>query len=127
MNIAPIKTKADYQDALARIENLMSARLGTNTGDELDVLATLVEAYEQKHFPIATADAVEAILFRMEQQGLKREDLERFIGSRRRVSEVLNRKRSLSIDMIRRLHSGLQIPLEVLVGDIRARGDTRLA
>lgn len=118
MNIRPIKTDADYRDALARIEKLMSAKRGTSKGDELDVLATLVEAYEQKHFPIATADPVEAILFRIEEQGLKRKDLEPFIGSRHRVSEILNRKRSLSIDMIRRLHSGLQIPLEILVGDV---------
>ncbi len=118
MNIRPIKTDADYQDALARIEKLMSAKPSTNKGDELDVLATLVEAYEQKHFPIATADPVEAILFRVEQQGLERKDLEPFLGSRHRVSEVLNRRRNLSIDMIRRLHSGLQIPLEILVGDV---------
>ena len=117
MKVKPIKTNADYQDALARIEKLMSAKLGTSKGDELDVLATLVDAYEQKHFPIATADPVEAILFRIEQQGLERKDLEPFIGSRHRVSEVLNRKRSLSIEMIRRLHGGLQIPLEVLIGD----------
>jgi HTH-type transcriptional regulator/antitoxin HigA len=83
----------------------------------LDVLATLVEVYEQKHFPIDAADPVEAILFRMEQQGLERKDLEAFIGSRHRVSEILNRKRSLSLDMIRRLHSGLGIPLDVLVGE----------
>jgi HTH-type transcriptional regulator/antitoxin HigA len=118
MNVKPIKTKADYQGALARVEKLMSAKLGTNKGDELDVLATLVEAYEQKHFPIATADPIEAILFRIEEQGLKRKDLEPFIGSRHRVSKVLNRKRSLSIEMIRRLHRGLQIPLEILVGDV---------
>jgi HTH-type transcriptional regulator/antitoxin HigA len=80
MNAEPIKTKADYQDALARVEKLMSAKLGTNKGDELDVLATLVEAYEQKHFPIATADPVEAIL-RIEEQGLERKDLEPFIVS----------------------------------------------
>ena len=117
MNVKPIKTKADYQDALARVEKLMSAKLGTNKGDELDVLATLVEAYEQKHFPIPTADPIEAILFRIEEQGLERKDLEPLIGSRHRVSEVLSRKRSLSIEMIRRLHIGLQIPLEILVGD----------
>ena len=87
MNIRPIKTDADYQVALARIEKLMSAKPGTNKGDELDVLVTLVEAYEQKHFPIATADPIEAILFRIEQQGLERKDLEPFIGSRHRVSE----------------------------------------
>jgi HTH-type transcriptional regulator/antitoxin HigA len=81
------------------------------------VLATLVEAYEQKHFPVNAADPVEAILFRMEQQGLERSDLEAYLGSRHRVSEVLNRKRGLSLDMIRRLHEGLGIPLEALVGE----------
>ena len=117
MDIRPIKTRRNYDKALRRIEALMSAQPGTDEGDELDVLATLVEVYEQKHFPVRTADPVEAILFRMEQQGLKRKDLEAFIGSRHRVSEVLNRKRTLSLDMIRKLHSGLGIPLEVLVGE----------
>lgn len=116
MDIRPIKTKRDYEKALRRIEDLMSAQPGTDEGDELDVLATLVEVYEQKRFPVRAADPVEAILFRMEQQGLERKDLEAFIGSRHRVSEVLNRKRTLSLDMIRKLHSGLGIPLEVLVG-----------
>jgi HTH-type transcriptional regulator/antitoxin HigA len=102
--------------ALRRIEALISAKPGTEQGDELDVLATLAEAYEQKQFPIEAADPVEAILFRMEQQGLSRKDLEPLIGSRHRVSEILNRKRNLSLDMIRRLHQGLDIPLEVLVG-----------
>ena len=95
----------------------MSATPGTDNGDELDVLATLVDAYEQNHFPVNAADPVEAILFRMEQQGLERSDLEAFIGSRHRVSEVLNRKRGLSLEMIRKLHAGLGIPLEVLVGE----------
>jgi len=95
----------------------MDAESGTDEGDELEVLATLVEVYEEKHFPIGAADPVEAILFRMEQQDLKRKDLEAFIGSRHRVSEVLNRKRGLSLDMIRRLHAGLGIPLEALVGE----------
>lgn len=117
MDIRPIKTKRDYEKGLRRIEALMSAQPGTDEGDELEVLATLVEAYEQKHFPVSAADPVEAILFRMEQQGLERKDLEPFIGSRHRVSEVLNRKRNLSLDMIRKLHSGLGIPLEVLVGE----------
>ena len=117
MNIRPIRTKQDHERALRRIETLMEAELGTEEGDELEVLATLVEAYEEKHFPVDTADPVDAILFRMDQQGLDRKDLEAFIGSRHRVSEILNRKRGLSIDMIRRLHTGLGIPLDVLVGE----------
>jgi HTH-type transcriptional regulator/antitoxin HigA len=117
MDIRPVRTKRDYERALRRIEALMDVASGTDEGDELEVLATLVDAYEQKHFPIGAADPVEAILFRMEQQGLERKDLEAFIGSRHRVSEVLNRKRGLSLGMIRRLHAGLGIPLEVLVGE----------
>lgn len=117
MDIRPIKTKRDYEKALRRLEVLMSAKPGTDEGDELDVLATLVDVYEQNHFPVNAADPVEAILFRMEQQGLERKDLEAYIGSRHRVSEVLNRKRGLSLDMIRKLHAGLGIPLEVLVGE----------
>jgi HTH-type transcriptional regulator/antitoxin HigA len=116
MNIRPIRTKQDYEKTLLRVEVLMSAKPGTEEGDELDVLATLVEVYEQRHFPVNAADPVEAILFRMEQQGLQRRDLEAYLGSRHRVSEVLNRKRGLSLDMIRKLHSGLGIPLEALVG-----------
>lgn len=117
MDIRPIRTKRDYERALRRIETLMDAESGTDEGDELEVLATLVDVYEEKHFPVGAADPVEAILFRMDQQGLERKDLEPFIGSRHRVSEVLNRKRGLSLDMIRRLHAGLGIPLEVLVGE----------
>ena len=117
MDIRPIKTKRDYEKALSRVEALMAATPGTDNGDELDVLATLVDAYEQNNFPVNAADPVEAILFRMEQQGLERSDLEAFIGSRHRVSEVLNRKRGLSLEMIRKLHAGLGIPLEVLVGE----------
>jgi HTH-type transcriptional regulator / antitoxin HigA len=117
MDIRPIRTKRDYERALRRIETLMDADPGTDEGDELEVLATLVDVYEEKHFPVGAADPVEAILFRMDQQGLERKDLEPFIGSRHRVSEVINRKRGLSLDMIRRLHAGLGIPLEVLVGE----------
>ncbi len=117
MNIRPIKTKKDYAKALHRVAALLSAKAGTDQGDELDVLATLVDVYEQKHIPIEAADPVEAILFRMDQQGLDRKDLQSFIGSRHRVSEILNRKRRLSLDMIRRLHRGLGIPLEILVGE----------
>jgi HTH-type transcriptional regulator / antitoxin HigA len=117
MDIRPIRTKRDYERALRRIETLMDSDPGTDEGDELEVLATLVDVYEEKHFPVGAADPVEAILFRMDQQGLERKDLEPFIGSRHRVSEVINRKRGLSLDMIRRLHTGLGIPLEVLVGE----------
>lgn len=116
MDIRAIKTEQDYERALARIEGLMDAEPNTPEGDELDVLTTLIEAYEDRHFPIDTPDPVEAILFRVEQMGLTRKDLEPFIGSRHRVSEVLNRKRELSISMIRRLHEGLNIPLENLIG-----------
>lgn len=116
MDIRPLKTEADYRWALKRIEDLMDARPDTPEGDELDVLATLAEAYEDRHDPVAPPDPIEAILFRMEQMGLKPRDLEPFIGSRSRVWEILNRKRGLSIEMIRRLHSGLGLPYENLIG-----------
>ena len=120
MDIKPIKTEADYDTALGRIEALMDAEKDTPEGDELDVLVTLVEAYEAKHHPIDPPDPVEAILFRMEQGGLDRKALEPYIGRSGRVSEVLNRKRPLSIDMIRRLWKGLHIPLESLIGSDKA-------
>ena len=116
MDIKPIKTEQDYAAALERIDELMDAELGTPEGDELDILATIVSAYEDKNFPIGLPDPVEAILFRMKQMGFKRKDLEPFIGDRGRVSEILNRKRCLSITMIRELHAGLNIPLENLIG-----------
>ncbi len=115
MNIHPIKTDDDYSDAMQRIDALMDALPGTEEGDELDVLATLVEAYERNHFPIDPPDPVEAILFRMEQMGIDRKALEPFLGGRSRVSEVLNRKRKLSMSQVRKLHDGLNIPLENLV------------
>jgi HTH-type transcriptional regulator/antitoxin HigA len=117
MNIKPIKTEADYDAALDEIERLWGAPLGTPEGDKLDVLATLVEAYEQKHHPIYPPDPVSAIQFRMEQLGLSRKDLEPYLGSRSRISEIFNRQRELSINMIRRLHKGLGIPLESLIAD----------
>ena len=116
MDIQPIKTEADYDRALAEINVLWGAEPDTLDGDQLDILMTLVEAYETKHYPIDPPDPVDAILFRMEQQGLTRKDLEPILGSRSRVSEVLNRKRTLSLDMIRSLHKFLNIPLESLVG-----------
>ncbi len=115
MVIHPIKTDEDYNNAMLRIDALMDAVPDTEEGDELDILATLVEAYEQNHFPIDTPDPVEAILFRMEQLGIDRKALEPFLGGRNRVSEVLNRKRNLSMRQIRKLHDGLNIPLENLI------------
>ena len=110
-----IKTKADYKKALAEIERLWGAKSGTIEGDRLDVLATLIDAYESEHYPMDQPDPIEAIKFRMEQQGLSRKDLEPILGTRTRVAEVLNRKRSLSIGMIRRLHDRLGISAEVLI------------
>ena len=115
IEIKPIRTTADYEQALAEVERLWGAQLGTADGDKLDVLATLIDAYEAKHFPIDPPDPIEAIRFRMEQQGLTRKDLEPLLGSRTRVSEVLNRKRGLSIEMIRRLHEELGISADVLI------------
>ena len=117
MQIRPIRTDADHAAALRRIDELMYAEPGTPEADELDVLATLVEAYEDRHFPIADPDPLAAIQFRMEQLGLTRKDLEPLLGSRGRVSEVLNGRRALSLQMIRRLNRELGIPLESLVGD----------
>jgi HTH-type transcriptional regulator/antitoxin HigA len=115
MVIKPIKTNRDYERALAEIEQLLDAKRNTPAGDRLDVLVTLVAAWEEKHDPIEPPDAVAAICFAMEQRGLTRRDLEPYIGSRARVAEVLNRKRSLTLAMIRRLHTGLRIPAEALL------------
>ena len=115
MEIRPIKTEQDYDAALAEVEALWGADADTPEGDKLDVLITLVEAYEAKHHPIAPPDPVEAILFRMEQAGLQRKDLEPYIGHSGRVSEVLNHKRPLTLEMIRKLWTGLHIPLESLI------------
>lgn len=116
MEIHPIKTKQDHVAALRRIGELWEADEGTREADELDVLATLVEAWERANIPIEKPDPIDALLFRMEQMGLDRRDIEPFIGSRGRVSEVLSRRRPLSLAMIRRLHAGLGIPAEVLIG-----------
>ncbi len=115
MEIRPIKTEQDYDAALTEVEALWGAKTDTPEGDKLDVLVTLVEAYEAKHHPIAPPDPVEAILFRMEQAGLQRKDLEPYIGHSGRVSEVLNHKRPLTLEMIRKLWAGLHIPLESLI------------
>jgi HTH-type transcriptional regulator/antitoxin HigA len=115
MELKPIKTEADYEVALAKIDELWEAEPGSSEGDLLDVLATLVEAYEEKHHPVLPPDPVEAILHLMESQGLERRDLEPYLGSRARVSEVINRKRPLSLNMIRKLQAGLGISAEILV------------
>ena len=118
MDIRPIKCDADTSAALREIERLMDAELDSPDGDMLDVLVTLVEAYEAKHHPIDPPDPIEAIKFRMEQDGLTRKDLEIVIGGRGRVSEVLNGQRKLTLPMIRRLHSVLGIPAEVLIREV---------
>lgn len=122
MKIQPIKTKADYEKALARVDALMNAKLGTPKADELDVLVTLIEAYENKHYPIVPPSPVAAIKFRMEQGGLTRKAMEPYLGGRGRVSEVLSGKRPLTLDMIRKLHEGLGIPLESLIGKAKVSG-----
>jgi HTH-type transcriptional regulator/antitoxin HigA len=117
--IKPIRTTKAHKAALAEVELLWGAKLGTPEGDRLDVLATLIDAYEAAHYPIDPPDPVEAIKFRMEQQGLTRKDLEKILGTRTRVSEVLNRRRNLSIKMIRRLHEKLGISADVLIRPTR--------
>ena len=117
MKIQPIKSESDYDSALAEVQKLWGAESDTAKGDRLDVLLTLVDAYEREHHSINPPDPVEAIKFRMEQLGLTRKDLESAIGSRGRVSEILNRKRELSLRMIRQLHHNFDIPLESLIGE----------
>ena len=118
-SLKPIRTEADYEAALTEIERLWGARVGTPEGDRLDILATLVDAYENERYPMDPPDPIEAIKFRMEQQGLTRKDLEGILGSRTRVAEVLNRRRGLSINMIRLLHEKLGISAEVLIRPTR--------
>jgi HTH-type transcriptional regulator/antitoxin HigA len=115
MDINPIKTEADYEAALKEIERLFDAEPGTPEGDRMEILSILVEAYEDEHYDIPAPDPVEAILYYMESRGLTRVDLEPYIGSRARVSEILNRKRPLTLSMIQRLNAGLNIPAQVLI------------
>lgn len=115
MNIKPIRNDGDLREAFKRLELVYQAQEGTLEADEMEILVTLIEAYENKYYPISAADPIEAIKFRMEQQGLTQKDLEPFIGSSGRVSEVLNRKRGLSLPMVKRLHDGLHIPYESLL------------
>jgi HTH-type transcriptional regulator/antitoxin HigA len=128
VDIHPIKTEADYEAALAEIEDLFDAVPNTPAGDRLDVLTTLVEAYEAQQSSIPAPDPVGAIMYHMESRGLSRRDLEPYLGSRARVAEVLNRKRPLSLEMIRRLHTGLGIAAEILIqpyalATLTGRGD----
>jgi len=119
MDIKPIRSDMDYQVTLQEIETLIDSQPGTPEGDRLDVLVTLVEAYEAKHFPIPEPDdPVQVLEYYMESRGLSRSDLIPFLGSKERVSEVLNRKRGLSLEMIRRLHHGLGIPADLIMGKL---------
>ena len=118
MNIKPIRNDEDLHAAFKQLELVYQAQEGTSDADEMEILVTLIEAYERKHYPISVSDTVEAIKFRMEQQGLTSKDLEPFIGSSGRVSEILNHKRKLSLQMIKRLHDGLHIPYESLLSAV---------
>jgi HTH-type transcriptional regulator/antitoxin HigA len=115
MDIRPIKTEQDYHAALAEVEILFDALRDTPEGDRLEMLTTLIEAYEAQHHEILPPDPIEAIVYHLESRGLTRRDLETYIGGRGRVSEVLNRKRPLTLEMIRALHTGLGIPAETLI------------
>lgn len=119
MNIYPLKTEEDYDRALDRINEIWGAEPNSLEADELEIWVTLVEAYEEIHNPIGPPDPIEAIKYRMEQQAMEPADLVPFLGSKSRVSEILNRKRKLTIDMIRKLHTGLGISLETLVQDYK--------
>ena len=115
MNIRPIKAEQDYNSAISRIEELWGAKKDTPEGDEFDLLVTLVESYEMKHYPIAPSDPIDAIKFRMEQMGMTNADMVQYLGSQSRVSEILNRKRGLTLGMIKSLYKGLKIPAEILL------------
>jgi HTH-type transcriptional regulator/antitoxin HigA len=115
MRIKPIKTKKDYQQALERLELVFDAKKGTPQGDELDILGILIDHYENEHFPIDLPDPIEAIKFRMEQLGYTQTDLAEIVGLKSRASEILSRKRKLSLEMIRQLHEKLNIPTDVLI------------
>ncbi|MGB0789376.1 MAG: helix-turn-helix domain-containing protein [Marinirhabdus sp.] len=115
MNIRPIKTEHDYNTALSKIEALWGAKKDTPKGDELDLMVTLVEFYEMKHYPIAPPDPIDAIKFRMEQMEMTNADMVQYLGSQSRVSEILNKKRTLTLSMIKSLYKGLKIPAEILL------------
>jgi HTH-type transcriptional regulator / antitoxin HigA len=118
ITVRPIHNEVDYEATLADVDSLMEAIPGTPEGDRLDVLVTLIEAYEARHWSIEKPDPIEAIRIRMEHKNLRQRDLEPMIGSRRRVSEVLSRKRALTLPMIRRLAKGLDLPADVLIQEV---------
>lgn len=115
MNIHLIKTEENYNQALKRLDEIFDAKKGTEEGDELELLGILIEQYENEHFPIDLPDPIEAIKFRMEQLGYNQNDLAKIIGFKSRASEILNKKRKLSLEMIRLIHTSLNIPTEVLI------------
>ena len=117
MKIAPIRNEKDYRKALERLEVIFDAKKGTEKGDELEILSILIDNYENDNFPIGMPDPIEAIKFRMEQMGMKQKDLAEVVGFKSRVSEILSKKRKLTLDMIRKLNTTLHIPTEVLVQD----------
>ncbi|KPM32837.1 MAG: helix-turn-helix domain-containing protein [Maribacter sp.] len=117
MKIAPIRNEKDYQNALKRLELIFDAKKGSEKGDELEILSILIDRYENENFPIGMPDPIEAIKFRMEQMGMKQKDLAEVVGFKSRVSEILSKKRKLTLDMIRKLNTTLHIPTEVLVQD----------
>lgn len=117
MNITPIHNEKDYQNTLERLEEIFDSKKGTEQGDELEILSILIDKYENENFPIGMPDPIEAIKFRMEQMGMKQKDLAEVVGFKSRVSEILNKKRKLTLEMIRKLNVTLHIPTEVLVQD----------
>ncbi len=117
MNITPIKTETDYRNALKRLEQIFDATIGTSDSDEADVIGLLIDEYEKKHYPIDTPDPIEAIKIRMEEMHLKQGDLVDVIGGKSRVSEILNRKRKLTVDMIRKLNKRLNLSPSLLIND----------
>jgi HTH-type transcriptional regulator / antitoxin HigA len=115
MEIRLIKTEQDYNEAIQRVESLWGAKKDSPEGDELDLLCSIVEAYEMKHFPILPPDTIDAIKFRMEQMNMTKSDMAKYLGSQSRVSEILNRKRQLTLKMVKSLYKGLKIPAEILL------------
>jgi len=115
MRLKVLKTKKDYNEALERLEKVFDAKPGTPKGDELEILALLIDQYEKEHFPIEAPDPIEAVKFRMEQLGMKQKDLAETIGFKSRVSEILNKKRKLTLEMIRKLNEQLNIPTSILI------------
>ena len=117
MKIAPIRNEKEYQNALKRLELIFDSKKGSENGDELEILSILIDRYENENFPIGMPDPIEAIKFRMEQMGMKQKDLAEVVGFKSRVSEILSKKRKLTLDMIRKLNTTLHIPTEVLIQD----------